>query len=181
MIVIRVLPDLVLSMGSTNLMVGETGVVPLTLASTFDLTGISFQLEASADRVTNLVLQPASAEVVSATLQALGADDYAGSLTFNPALRRAPVRPVGLLAFARDQRALGDRAAGPFVAGWPGLSGQTLTNTATLGGRVIIVGAEPVMDLFAGLTFTLYGHPGAACVLQYRTNAATASGWTSTG
>ena len=174
-IVIRVLPDLVLSLGNTNLMVGESGVVPLTLASTFDITNISFQLEASADRVTNLVLQPASAEVVSATLQALGADAYAGSLTLNPALQRAPVRPVASLAFATVTNA--HSAIVPLALLSPigtRVSGQTLTNTATFGGRVIIVGAEPVMDLSASLTLTLYGHPGAACVLQCRTNAATA-------
>ena len=175
-IVIRVLPDFVLSLGNTNLMVGESGVVLLTLASTFDFTNISFEIEASADRVTNLVLQPASSEVVSATLQALGADAYAGSLTLNPALQRAPVRPVASLAFATVTNA--HSAIVPLALLSPigkRLSGQPLTNSAAFSGRVIIVGAEPVMDLSASLTLTLYGHPGAAYMLQYRTNAATAS------
>ena len=123
----------------------------MTLASTFDLTNISFQLVASADRITNLVLQPAGPEVVSATLQALGGDAYAGSLTLNPALQHAPVRPVASLAFATVANA--HSAIVPLALSsllGTRVSGEMLKNTAALDGRVILVGAEPDMELSAG-------------------------------
>jgi len=174
-VVVRVLPDFVLGLGSTNLMVGENGRVPLDLESTLAITSITFQLQADTNRLTALRLEPAAPEVVSATLQALGSNAYAGNLTLNPALLRSPMRVVASVSFLAVTNA--HSAIVPLGILPPLgqiLGGQTLTNTEATGGRIIVVGAEPVMDMSSDPILTLYGHPGDAYLLQYRTNLAAA-------
>ncbi len=175
-VVVRdVLPDIVLSLGGTNLMAGESAVVPVNLASTLDLASLSFQLGPEPPQLTNFVLQPAAAEVTSATLQPLGPDTYAVSFTLNPALRIDAARTLARLTFlaaSNPHSAIVPLAVSPPRAYRS--SGLVVTNTTGFGGRVIVVGAEPVLDLGNGPVLTLYGHPGASYVLQDRTNLTSA-------
>jgi hypothetical protein len=169
-IVRHVLPDFILSLGRTNVMTGEGGAMPLTLASTLDLTNITFLVGAPGP-LTNLALQPALPEVTSASLQLLGSNTYAASLSLDPALQADATRALARLAFIATptphsaivpvtlESALGQRSAG-----------QPVTNAATLSGRVIIVATEPMLDLGTGPALTVFGHVGALCSLQYRTN-----------
>jgi len=170
-IVRHVLPDFVVSVGSTNIMAGESGVVPVSLDSTLDLTNVTFQLGAPASQLTNLALHLLVAEVTSATLQPLGSNNYAVSFTLNTALQLAESRSLASLTFVSVSNL--HSAIVPLSLSSPAGSlsnGQPVTIPSGFGGRVIVVGAEPVLDLAAGLALTLYGHPGASYELQYRTD-----------
>ena len=178
-VVVRdVLPDLVLGVGKTNLMAGESGVVPVTLVSTLDLTNLTFQFAADTTRLTNFLLRPAAIEVTSVALQPLGSNTYAASVALDPALQINATRTLAQLAFLAVSNT--HSAIVPLTASPPlGLqsSGQAATNTSGLGGRVIVVATEPVLELAPGLLLTLYGHPGADYALEYRTNLVSSTAW----
>jgi hypothetical protein len=170
-IVRHVLPDFVVTVGSTNILAGESGAVPVKLDSTLDLTNVTFQLGAAASQLTNLTLQPLVAEVTSATLQPLGSNNYAASFTLNIALQQSESRALAALTFASVSNV--HSAIVPLPLSSPaGLlsSGQPVGIPSGFGGRIIIVRAEPVLDLAPGPVLTLYGHPSMAYGLQYRTN-----------
>ncbi|MCX6921959.1 MAG: putative Ig domain-containing protein [Verrucomicrobia bacterium] len=179
-VVVRdVLSDLVLGVGHTNLMAGESGVVPVTLACTLDLTHLTFQLDAEMARLTNLTLRPAAIEVTSVALQPLGSNTYAASFTLNPALQLNATRTLAQLEFLAVSQP--HSAIVPLKVSSPrGLqsSGLALTNTTGLNGRVIVVAAEPVLEIAPGRILTLYGHPGTDCALEYRTNLVSSTPWT---
>ena len=88
---------------------------------------------------------------------------------------RSPVRVVASVSFLAVTNAHSAIVPLGILPPWGQLlGGQTLTNTEATGGRIIVVGAEPVMDISSDPILTLYGHPGDAYLLQYRTNLAAA-------
>ena len=170
-IVRHVLPDFVISVGSTNIMAGETGAVAVTLDSTLDITNLTFLVGAPTSQLTNLALVPLVAEVTSATLQPLGSNNYAASFTLNTALQLAESRSLASLTFASVSNVHSAIVPVPLSSPAGSLSsGQPVQIPSGSGGRIIIVRAEPVLDLAPGPALTLYGHPGALYQLQYRTN-----------
>jgi hypothetical protein len=170
-IVRHVLPDFAVSVGSTNILTGEHGVVPVTLDSTLDLTNVTFQLGASSSQLTNLTLQPLVAEVTSATLQPLGSNTYAATFTLNTSLQLSETRSLATLSFVSVSNVHSAIVQLPLTAP-AGLAsnGLPVAIPSGFGGRIIVVGAEPVLELAPGPALTLYGHPGAQYGLQYRTN-----------
>lgn len=179
-IVRDVLPDFTVGIGRTNLMVGESSFVPVTLASTLDLVSLGFHFTADTGRLTNVALQPVAPEITSAALQSLGTNGYAVSFTLNPALQGDASRTLARLTFT----------AAPAVhsAILPlGLSDMTASRQSGIpvmqiganGGGVIVVGREPVLEMTPGPLLTLYGHPGANYAMQSATNLAPPVFWDS--
>ncbi|MBI5388724.1 MAG: immunoglobulin domain-containing protein [Verrucomicrobia bacterium] len=164
-------PDFALSIGTTNVFAGETNHVPVWLDSGLELTRITFELEAAAERLANLSLPTASSEVMSATLTPAGADNYTATLTLNPAMMQPGSRVLATLGFTAVP--LATSAIVPLrVSNLGGLrtSGEPVGNAAAFSGRVIVVAIEPVLDTVRGtngaLGFTLYGHPGTTNVIE---------------
>ena len=91
--------EFLLSLGSTNVLVGRNGSVPVALQSSLPLTNITAVVEAPASSLTNLTLQGASPEVLSTLLQPLGANLYSINLALNPALSPGNPRILAQLGF----------------------------------------------------------------------------------
>jgi hypothetical protein len=179
-IVKDVLSDFVLAMGSTNLMAGESNVVPVVLRSTLDLTNLTFTLTVAGPQIGNLVLHGVSPEVLSSVLQPAGPNRYSIALTLDPALTPAGVRDVARLGFT----AVAGARSGIVPLTVSQLSGsrangQSVGNPAAAAGQVIVVGAEPVLtlDRATPARLTIYGHPGKGCAIEYRTNLTSGLAW----
>ena len=173
------LSDLTLNLGSTNLFTGESNSVSLWLATSLDVTSLTFQITAPTNRLLNLSLQPSAAEVISATLFELGSNNYSATLALNPALQFDNTRELARLSFlavTNEHSAIVPLALSRLVAQRGG--GTLIANTKTGGGRVFIVATEPLLDISSGPLLTLYGHPGANYGLQLRTNLAGIGTWT---
>jgi hypothetical protein len=170
------LPDFALALGSTNVFAGESNFVPVSLNSTLDLTNITFLLGADASRLASLSLLPTAAEVTSATLLPLSSGSYSATLSLNPNLQTASPRNLATLGFMTTLNA---HSAVPkltisSLAGQRS-AGQVVPNAYETDGRVVIVAIEPVLDIGQGPLLTLFGHPAANYVFQYRTNLTTAA------
>jgi hypothetical protein len=171
-IVVRdTLPDFALAIGRTNVFAGESNAVPVVLNSTLDLTNITFQLGADETRLSDLSLLPAAAEVTSSTLVPVGSGNYSAALGLNPNLQTANTRVLANLGFVAVSN-LHSAVPKITVNSLTGqrTTGQLVPNTYETDGRVVIVAREPVLDIAPGPLLTLFGHPTANYVFQYRTN-----------
>ena len=165
----------VLSLGSTNVLAGNSSSVPVTLQTSLPLTNITTILQVPASGLTNWTLLAASPEITSTLLQQLGTNQYSISLTLNPALSPGDSRTLAQLAFLS-----GPQAHSAFVPlNLPSLSGvqsdgSIAPKPGSVNGRVAVMAREPLLEAWlAGNTnrnLTLYGIPGASYELDYATN-----------
>ena len=172
--------DYVVSIGTTNVFAGQTSAVPVSLDAGLDLALVQFNLEASADRLTNLVMGTLAGEVTSVTLIPVGPNQAQVRFNLNGSGPVANSRTLGLLNFFATTN--GYSAIVPLRLS--GLSAQTIGGaTVNLGagndGRVIIVERQPVLTLQNPLAplLTLYGTPGSSYVIESEPNLAS-SAWT---
>jgi hypothetical protein len=170
-----VLPDFVLGIGSTNLLAGQSSHVPVLLQSGLDLASVNLQLSMPPAGLVNLTFQPATPEVGSAVLSPDGTNG--ARLIVTAAGGRTLQGDLTLARLFFDTAP----AVHSFIVPLPvsGLNG-TLSSGATLGkgrgtgGRVFVIGQEPLLDAQlssnAIKSLVLYGHQGEAYELQSTTN-----------
>jgi hypothetical protein len=177
-IVSAVAYEYALSLGSTNLLVGATSSVPVTLQSSLPLTNITTVVQVPAERLTNLTLLSVSPEILSTILQPVGSNQYAISLALNPALNPGTSRALAQLGFTAGP--LTDSAVAFLEISQLSASqanGQSAPKPGAFGGRVFIIGREPLLDAWLGTNssrmLTLYGNPGASYQIAYSTNLMT--------
>jgi subtilase family serine protease len=175
--------DFVVSVGSTNVLAGQGGAVPVTLASSLDLTNLSFVLEADARRLTSFLLTPLAPAISSASLAPAGSNR--SELRF---LTRAGTPLLGDVLLGRV-----DFTATPTpvsavvpidVLSVTGVrpTGETVHNAGTRPGQVVVIGDEIVLVglLDPQRRVAIYGRPGLCVQLQSSTNL-NASAWRSVG
>lgn len=170
-------PDVSLALGTTNLFGGESNSVPVTVATTLDLSETSFLLQTDLSRLTSLALGDLGPEVISASL--LPVDGTSARVWFQ-LNGNAPdtVRTLASLCFqtATDGRSaqIPLRLLQPRVHN---AAGERVANVAAADGAVFLINQEPI--LVAGRqpqrSLTIYGHPGETYAIEQ--SATLASGW----
>jgi hypothetical protein len=167
--------EFVLSLGSTNVLVGRNASVPVVLQSSLPLTNITAIVQAPGSSLTNLALLGASSEVFSTLLQPLGTNMYSINLVLNPALSPGNLRILAQLGFLAPPQT--HSAIVPLTL--PQLSGTQTDGSAaakpgTANGRVFVIGREPLLDAWLGTSFSrklaLYGNPGSSYELDFTAN-----------
>ncbi|MCX6924831.1 MAG: putative Ig domain-containing protein [Verrucomicrobia bacterium] len=181
--------DFTVSLGSTNVLAGESNAVPVRLNSGLELQSLSFDLEVNSALLTDLALQPIAPEVGSAMLLAAGSNHWQLEFTAAPGLALQGTMPIAQLGFTAVSNDLS--AIVPLDAsGLAGLQSnwQPVTNSAVTDGRVIVIYRDPVLwlerqdspdPLHPLLSLHLYGQPGREYELQWRTNLSELAPWQS--
>jgi hypothetical protein len=165
--------DFVVSVGSTNVLAGQSSMVPVTLASSLDLTNLSFFLEADAGRLTNFLLTPLAPGITSATLAPAGTN--LSELRFITGAGTPLLGDVLLGRVDFTARANGKSTVVPIdvssVTGVRG-TGEIVPNAGGRGGRVVVIGDELVLVglLDPERRVAIYGRPGLCVTLQANTN-----------
>ena len=168
--------EFLLSVGSTNVLGGETNFVPLTLQSSLPLTNVTATLEVPEVYLNNLNLSPAAPETLSTLLQPAGSNQYSLNLALNPLLSSGGSRTLARLGFVATSQ--GSSAIVPLrLSQVSGLqdNGQPAAKPGSADGRIILVVREPVLDAphvgaNGAREFTLYGKPGSSYEVDYATN-----------
>lgn len=179
-VVMDSLPDFTLSLGSTNLFVGETSSVPIRVVSGLDLTNLSFSLDAIGSRLTGVRIVPSLANVDTA-LTTITSNRWTATLTARAGQNLQGDQTIARLSFTTDpdpHSTIVPLSLGS-VAGTLG-NGSRLSRASATGGRVIIVGQEPVLEPHRAPQpiITLYGHPGASYAVECKTNLSSSTAWT---
>ena len=175
------LSDFEVIFGSTNLMAGEAGTIPIVLRSSLDLTNISLQVVVPGTQLTNLSLSALGGEIVGASLISTGANLTRVRFLLDPAQMPASVRTIAALDFLAVSNYHSAKVildAGNLVA-WRA-TGNVITNGATVDGSIIVIGREPWLEsrVSSEPQLLIYGRPGAGYALEYRTNLASVGPWT---
>jgi hypothetical protein len=167
--------EYLLSFGSTNVLVGSSNYVPVTLQTTFPLTNITTLLKVPGALLTNLTLISVSPEILSTILQPLGTNQYAISLALNPALSPGTSRTLmqmGFVAVPNPHSAISPLSPSQLSA--MQADGQTAPKPGAFGGRVFIIGREPILDAWLGTNSSpmlrIYGNLGTNYQFLYSTN-----------
>jgi hypothetical protein len=165
------LSELALSLGSTNVLAGESNSVPLVLKSGLKLDTVRFELEADLARLTNLSVQAASSEVAYLLQEQLGLNRQAIELGFNESLLQSGTRTVARLGFLAVSNQ--SSAVVPLQLEQPAgflSNGARVGNAAAQGGRVIVVARNPVLESLrlspSVWRLWLYGRPGTNYVFE---------------
>jgi hypothetical protein len=178
-VVVRdVLSDFKLAIGSTNVMAGENGVVPVLLTSGLDLTNISFFLETPSEQLTNFTLQPISAEILSSLLQPAGADRSEVQFTLDAGQMQFGLRQLAELGFLAATRT-NSMVAPLRISQLQGIRSGNLViaNGMAVPGRIIIIANESVLEATQPTTLLLYGKEGVHYAIEARTNLDAGTSW----
>jgi hypothetical protein len=174
-----VLSDFKLAVGSTNVMAGENGIVPILLTSSgLDLTNISFFLETPSEQLTNFSLQPVSAEILSSLLQPAGADRSQVQFILDAGQMQPGLRQLAALGFLAATRT--NSTVAPLrISQLRGIRSGNLVivNGMAVPGRVIIIANESVLEATQPTTLLLYGKEGVHYAIEARTNLDAGTSW----
>ncbi|MBI5386505.1 MAG: hypothetical protein HZA90_17690 [Verrucomicrobia bacterium] len=175
-------PDFTLSVGTTNLLAGESSFVPLRLEAGTDLTNASFLLETDLGCLTNFALQNLASEVARTEFRPLDSNRF--ELRFeswpNATLEgQIQLAQLAFLALPTEHSAVvrlqsldltGRRATPPSL-----LSGGAFS------GRVFVVAREPILDVSPATNgarwLTLYGHAGRRYALEAGPDLSGSGAW----
>ena len=160
--------------GSTVMQVGTTSSVPVNLLSTVALTNLSFTLSYPTNRFNNWTLTASNAAIGSVSVQTLDPTDTrftlgtkSGQFLQGPAL-------VGVIGFGAVSNSSASVPLTIVNVQGTKSDGTPVGNTFGLGGRVVVVGRQPLLEAWLGSDsqrmLTLYGNPGASYQVAYSTN-----------
>jgi hypothetical protein len=164
------------AVGSTVVQIGQIGCVPVDLVSTVGLTNLSFTLLYLPNRLTNFVVSATNAAVGTSVVQTIGSSQAFFSLNTLPGQVLQGPAHVGTLCFAVPP---GPSAFVPLaITNVVGLraDGASVGNILGQPGRVVVVGTQPLLEAWLSTNshrmLTLYGNPGASCLMNLNTNLA---------
>jgi hypothetical protein len=170
------------TVGRTNVLTGESSLVPLTLFSSAPLRDAQFALHYPASHLTNLSVSPLAPTVATVALSLTSPDEATISMTartgntLQGTLQLANLVfqavPGQVSAFAPLQ--VGSLAYTPVQEG---VEPTILVND----GRAVVIGQgaliEPVLTNTATRRVLIYMRPGTGYTIEYSTNLANAAGW----
>jgi len=169
-----------LTIGSTNLISGQTASVPFTLSSSDGVTNVIFTVQVSDTILTNASIVATAPEVGSASVTDLGASLLV-AIQASPGQVFQGTEQLAQLIFgavSNPPSAFVPLPVGTSSAAKP--DGTAYINYITQSGTVIVVQNIPVLTAAVGTglqrSLTSYGLIGANYQLQYTTNLAV--GWT---
>ncbi|HMJ88165.1 MAG TPA: putative Ig domain-containing protein, partial [Candidatus Acidoferrum sp.] len=164
-----------LFLGFTILQAGQTGSVPVSIAGNVGPTNVTFALQVSSARLTNLSLQSPAPETGALSLEPVGGDAYLLRIAAAPGQVLSRAQPMAHLAFtavlnqtsAFVRLRLSDLDAQQ-------ADGELVPKTLAREGRIAVIGAAPLLEALFSTnkerTVVLYGTPGKNYAVECATN-----------
>jgi hypothetical protein len=185
-VVLDTQPDFAFRIGTTHLLPGVPGSVPLTLRSGADLTNVHLVLTVSGDRLGDLELQQIAPGIGGANFQQLGSNRFDLRLASGPGELLQGELVLAQLAFttvSNEHSAVASLQA-------ESLTGQRASSTQPIvgqsdPGRVFLIGREPILDVRPAtnrqLTLVLFARTDRRYVLERGTGLDGTNFWTYAG
>jgi hypothetical protein len=180
-IVVRdTLPDFALSIGSTNLLLNETGSVRVLFSTRVPVTNVSFTLEIASDRLTDVSFTPRTASNTSVRFDAIGSNRYSGSVGISSGNSLQGTLELGALGFAVVGQP--DSSIVPLhIAHLAGVrsDGTHVSRTAANSGRIFIVINEPLLEIDPSGFWRIRVHrlPGKTATLHWADSTVNPWSW----
>ncbi len=174
-------PGMVMSIGTTDLLVGATSSVPLSLTTDADLTNLTVLLNLNSVQLTNFTLSDFASQVASAQIQPVANNQYQLQFQSQSNARLQGAFNMATLAFgttASTNSAI-VTLKGQSLSGSRGTSPIPVTGIVN-GGRVFVIGNQPLLDAHESsnqnLALTIYGLPGNSYSLESMPHLASTNG-----
>ncbi|MBK9137279.1 MAG: Ig-like domain-containing protein [Verrucomicrobia bacterium] len=169
--VVDALSDFALGVGTTNLLAGEAGFVPLGLVAGVPLTNVSFTLTTDEAALTNLVLQPRAPGLSASSLERVTTNLFRVTFALQPGSQLLGTQELARLSFyapPREDSTVVHLDATEVLG--IGSDGTVYDNGAGKPGRVFVIARQPIvadLERSAGTaTLTLYGRPGQTYLIE---------------
>jgi hypothetical protein len=174
--------DVIVAVGTTNVLAGGTIAVPITLTSGGDLSHFTFELSANDPHITSIQLNPAGDEVLSSVLESLEPGRYRVRIELDPVLVRSGTRSVGTLQFSTKVNGKSSIASLTATAlNATRQNGENIANTSVGSGRIFAIENEPLMDTaFVApdrVRLVFYATPGTQLIMEDSSNLRNANNW----
>ena len=161
---------------------GQTGSVPVIVFTTVPVTNVTFVFTVTPDRLGSFALAPPAPPLALATLQPLAGDQFQVRLGTLPGLSLAGEQAVSALRFiaAPGQSSAFVPLAVSDVSGTQN-TGQPVPRTAGNDGRVVYLGAEPLLELLRHepqCRLLLFGRPAPSYTVESTLNLTPGVTWT---
>jgi subtilase family serine protease len=152
--------DLLVGIGSTNLFLGGSSRLPLSINAGPDVTNITFRLPLPAGRLGSLALSSLADDVLSATLADVTEDGAQVRLELRAGSSLTATRRIADLGFT----ALATGDSGVFVISPASISGVAsggvpITDTDSVAGFLTLVGTKPALRISSGPRVAIFGIP----------------------
>jgi hypothetical protein len=159
--------DLLVAVGSTNVLNGQSASLPLGLNADPGITNVSFRLPLPPGALASVSLGGLAPDVLSATLSDLTADGVTVRLELASGTSLTTDRHVADFRFTTVP---GD-ASDLFVVNPTQITGikaaaEPVASTLSRAGTLILIGREPVLQLNGADSLTVYGRPGTRFQVQ---------------
>lgn len=159
--------DLLVAVGSTNVLNGQSASLPLGLNADPGITNVSFRLPLPPGALASVSLGGLAPDVLSATLSELTADGVTVRLELASGTSLTTDRHVADFRFTTVP---GD-ASDLFVVNPTQITGtkaaaEPVASTLSRAGTLILIGREPVLQLNGADSLTVYGRPGTRFQVQ---------------
>jgi hypothetical protein len=171
-----------LDIGSTALRAGQTGVVPIHLLASTNLSSLDFDFTLPTNHLTNVALQLTSPALKSGTLKQTSPGLWHVALAIQPGGLVQSTQQVAQINFLAVSNQLSSFV--PFVlqdidARRPDAS--PITTIFAHSGRVVVVAEQPLLEAVFGSDgareMAIYGKPGAYYEILVATNLANPIAW----
>jgi len=167
--------------GSSVVLAGSPGAVPLNVLATGNVTNLSFILDFPTNRLINWAIEPSNNSVGALAVQRLNTTQSVFTLGARNGQSLLGSAVVGSLSF---NATAGSSAFVPLVFG--ALSATEINNvnvatTFNTNGRVVVVGPQPLLEAQMSnqlRTLILYGIPGDSYQIQSSRNLDSSANWT---
>ncbi|PYL00358.1 MAG: hypothetical protein DME19_05355 [Verrucomicrobia bacterium] len=172
----------VLTVGTNLVRTGQSGSVPITVFASAGLTNLAFALDVDTNRLSAFTLSGAGPQVGLASVQAVSSNRIQIAFGSTTAAFQGQMKLADLNFIALSNQTSAFVFLQPTNIQATEAGAAALTNVFVNGGRVVVIGNEPLLE--AQLTaegtrnLVLYGKPGSSYQLEYSGDLSGANNWT---
>ncbi len=169
-----------LQVGSTLVLAGSNGIVPLTALATGNVTNIAFTLDFPTNRLVNWGIDASNGAIGSLVVQGLNTTQSVFTLSARSGQSLSGVPVLGSLSFSATA---GSSAFIPLTMtgfGATEINNVSVATTFSTNGRVVLIGPEPLLETQTSggsKGLILYGIPGNSYQIQSSVNLDSAANW----
>jgi hypothetical protein len=171
-----------LSVGAAAVSAGQSGTVPLTLASSIGVTNVLFILDFPNNQVSSVTVSSLAPSVATVTQSPVGSTHSTVTVkaVSGQVLQNLALVQVNFTAKANQHSSFVPVTVSGMNAVEVG--GTPVPKSIGLSGRIVLIGPEPIVSAQLstnGLpSIVVYGNSGANFAVDMKTNARVAGGWT---
>ena len=181
-VVLDALPDFLVSLGSTNVLAGQSSTLPIQIETGIGLSNLTCLMDCPTNLLGDWQLGSLDISVGSASLTPSDSNGFNLVFASKPGVSFLGTQQLAQFTFT----AAPDQPSGFVQVSLVRLLAMVSDGSRQLhgtgaGGRVAVIGPQPLLEAICSTNgarqLLLYGHPGDNCVIEFSPNLGTGLSW----